>query len=119
MIRCPWPMANDCCCVPERSTTTCWKLEKLSNERKRLADPPVGSSEARVARAGDQIQPLCAAYGPGVRTIVADRLKASRRSALGLIDALPSITYIETDPRTLTNINTPQEYAALTEAWQQ
>ena len=86
---------------------------------KRLADPPLGSSQARVARAGDQIQPLCAAYGPGVRTIVADRLEASKRSALGLIDALASITYIETDPRTLTNINTPQEYAALMEAWQQ
>ena len=84
----------------------------------RLAHPQLSGSETRVARAGDQIQPLCAAYGHGVGTVIADRLERSMRSAMGLIESLPSVDYVETDPHTLTNINTPQEYEALTEAWQ-
>jgi molybdopterin-guanine dinucleotide biosynthesis protein A len=83
----------------------------------RLADPPLHGKESRLARAGDLIQPLCAAYGPDVRGIVSDRLTSGNRSAMGLVKTLASVDYIDTDPRTLTNINTPQEYEELTEAW--
>jgi molybdopterin-guanine dinucleotide biosynthesis protein A len=86
---------------------------------RRLADPALTGSGARIARASDQIQPLCAAFGHGTQSIVADRLERSMRSAIGLIESLESVDYIETDAHTLTNVNTPQEYAALTEAWQQ
>ncbi len=84
----------------------------------RLADPRLEGSQARIARAGDHVQPLCAAYGPGVLPIVEDRVSGPNRSALGLIEVLASIVYIDDDARTLSNINTPQDYEALTEEWQ-
>jgi molybdopterin-guanine dinucleotide biosynthesis protein A len=85
----------------------------------RLADPELIGSAVRIARAGEEIQPLCASYGPGIGAVVTDRLERSMRSAMGLIESLTTVDYMDTDPRTLTNINTPQEYAVLTEAWQQ
>lgn len=85
----------------------------------RLADPRVTGTGARVAKAGDQIQPLCAAYGPGVRAVAAELLEGSHRSVMGLVDTLDPVVYIKADPRTLTNINTPEDYSALTEAWGQ
>jgi molybdopterin-guanine dinucleotide biosynthesis protein A len=86
---------------------------------RRLVDPPLSQIQARVARSGDQSQPLCASYGPGVRSIIAHRLSGSNRSAMGLIDALTSVDYIEADALTLTNVNTPQDYETLMETWQQ
>jgi len=86
---------------------------------KRLSEPRLAGSRARLARSGDQIQPLCAAFGPGVRDIVADRIESSKRSAMGLVETLSSVEYVETDAHTLTNINTPQDYEALMEAWKQ
>jgi molybdopterin-guanine dinucleotide biosynthesis protein A len=85
---------------------------------RRLADPQLLGSTVRLARSGDQVQPLCASYGPGVRPVVAKRLAQAQRSAMGLVDALTSIEYIEADARTLTNVNTPQDYERLMEAWQ-
>jgi molybdopterin-guanine dinucleotide biosynthesis protein A len=86
---------------------------------RRLADPQLNGAEARLARAGDQIQPLCAAYGPEVISIVEDRVRGSHRSAMGLIDALTPVTYIESDARTLMNVNTPEDYEMLIGEWQQ
>ena len=86
---------------------------------RRLADPPLTGERSRLARAGDQIQPLCAAFGPEVRGLVSDRVNSAKRSAMGLIDMLASVEYIDSDARTLTNINTPEQYEAVTEGWQQ
>jgi molybdopterin-guanine dinucleotide biosynthesis protein A len=86
---------------------------------RRLADPELVGSQARLARSGEQVQPLCGCYGPEVRPLVADRLAGPRRSAMGLVDLVASIDYIDSDARTLMNINTPQDYEALMEAWQQ
>jgi molybdopterin-guanine dinucleotide biosynthesis protein A len=85
----------------------------------RLADPELTGSAVRVARAGNEIQPLCASYGPDIGAVATDRLERSLRSAMGLIESLTTVAYMDTDRHTLTNINTPQEYAALTEAWQE
>lgn len=86
---------------------------------RRLADPQLTDARARLARSNDRVQPLCAAYGPGLRDIVVDALRGPNRSAMGLVETLHHIDYIESDTHTLTNINTPQDYEALMEALRQ
>ncbi|KAA3640409.1 MAG: molybdenum cofactor guanylyltransferase, partial [Armatimonadetes bacterium] len=80
----------------------------------RLVDPQIDRMGARIATSGDTIQPLCATYGPGLRSLIEDRLARSEHAVFGFVDQIPAIEYIATDRHTLTNINTPEDYADLT-----
>ncbi|MEZ5174878.1 MAG: molybdenum cofactor guanylyltransferase [Acidimicrobiia bacterium] len=80
----------------------------------RLADPEIEPDAARVASDGTTVQPLCATYGGGLAAMIEHRLAAGRRSVLGFVDEIGPVEYIIADRHTLTNVNTPQEYAELT-----
>lgn len=80
----------------------------------RLVEPRVGATSARIAASGDMLQPLCATYGGGLRTIIQDRLVEGELSVFGMVDQIETVEHISTDRHTLTNINTPQDYVDLT-----
>lgn len=80
----------------------------------RLVEPRVGSLQARIATGGDTVQPLCAAYGEGLGPLIVDRLRNHQHSVFGLLDQVEMVEHVPADPHTLTNVNTPQEYAFLT-----
>ncbi|MCZ7534086.1 MAG: molybdenum cofactor guanylyltransferase [Acidimicrobiia bacterium] len=81
---------------------------------RRLVDPQVESMGARIARHDDSIQPLCATYGPGLRSLIQDRLARDELAVFGFVDQIEAVEYINADPHTLTNVNTPQDYEDLT-----
>lgn len=79
----------------------------------RLVEPRVGSLCARIATSGDTVQPLCATYGSGLGPLIVDRLRHQQHSVFGLLDQVGTVEHVPADPHTLTNVNTPEEYAAL------
>ena len=80
-----------------------------------LVEPPVVGSGARIATRSDDgsIQPLCGVYGPEVADVIRARLDGGKRSVVGLLAELPVVEHVAADPHTLTNVNTPQDFAAL------
>jgi molybdopterin-guanine dinucleotide biosynthesis protein A len=79
----------------------------------RLVVPAVAGSAIRLATDGDHIQPLCAVFGPGTAPKIETYLETGARSVLTFVDGVALVERIMTDPYTLTNVNTPGEYAAL------
>ena len=75
-----------------------------------VAAPP---ALAVIARAGDVVQPLCARYHRDVLPLAQARLLAQRLRFLDFVAELAPV-YVEVAARTLLNVNTPADLAALT-----
>ena len=75
----------------------------------------LGDAMAAVPRDAEGLHPLAAAYRRAAADTAASLLAAGRRSMHGLLAALPAVTTVEGFPhaRSLRNVNTPAEYAAL------
>ncbi|MDA2979941.1 MAG: molybdenum cofactor guanylyltransferase [Actinomycetota bacterium] len=80
----------------------------------RLAEPVIDELAIRVASDGTSIQPLVGVYGSGLAPLITDRLSKGRRSVMDLVAAVDNVERINADTQTLTNINTPEDYEALT-----
>jgi molybdopterin-guanine dinucleotide biosynthesis protein A len=80
----------------------------------RLAEPVADEMAIRVASDGVSVQPLVGVYGSGLVPLIADRLAQGHRSVMDFVSAANDVEYITTDTHTLTNINTPEDYEALT-----
>jgi molybdopterin-guanine dinucleotide biosynthesis protein A len=84
-----------------------------------LAAHPAGGTVVPVDRNG-RAQPLCARYQPLALTTAGMLVAAGRRAMGDLLDATPSITYVEAaewvratgDPDALVDIDTPADLAA-------
>lgn len=79
-----------------------------------LVEPALATG-ARVATRSDDgtVQPLCATYGPDVAGIIRRRLATGERSVFGLLAEIERVEHVAVDPHTLTNVNTPEDLAAL------
>ena len=80
----------------------------------RLAEPVIGEIAIRIASGGVSVQPLVGVYGTGLVPLIATHLAEGRRSVMDLVESVDDVQHISTDAHTLTNINTPEDYRALT-----
>jgi len=79
----------------------------------RLVNEPVEPDAVRFATDGEHPQPLCAVWGSGLPERISAYLADGERSVRGFVETLATTQFVMADAFTLTNINTPTDYAML------
>ena len=75
----------------------------------------LGANAIAVPRQVGRLHPLAAAYRRAAGVVALERLRDGHSSMMGLLDALPTVAVEDfPHPESLRNVNTPEDYAALT-----